>query len=450
MLTPLLIGLLAKGTHMADYTFNWFPSAIDADEDVTPTEQTSQEGIMRRNAPSDTKEQSDSPNFLRNALRSMANGFTGGPEEAKRVLGAGLDKDKYALQEEALREYLSSLTPSGDDRLLLDEQGRPAESFGSTMRPERVVEEEVLVEEEPVRGLMDRMTSEQRSALSDKGSEVNIARQHTITDTQGNFSNAELRSSVDKTIRNPVKRGLLSGMMQVEVGDRGPVTETGYSRANVAAMSPTSAWGRRMVRDGVMTPDGDITEAYSADNVFNSVYANRLGNGDFASGDGSRFKGRGLVQLTGRNTYQAVQDRLNAQGMDVDLIANPDLVNDDRYALPAALAYLDYKGLTDDSAEAMTTKKLNNLINSGAPRATAEERWDSVVAALREAGMEDKADEMALRNEYDAQEAVGTTVDGAIGPASRAAMRSWLTRNSVSIPADATDTDLVVLVNRNS
>ena len=119
---------------MADYTFNWFPSAIDADEDVTPTEQTSQEGIMRRNAPSDTKEQSDSPNFLRNAIRSMANGFTGGPEEAKRVLGAGLTKDNVALQEEALQEYLSSLTPSGDDPLLLDEQGRPAESFRPIMR----------------------------------------------------------------------------------------------------------------------------------------------------------------------------------------------------------------------------------------------------------------------------------------------------------------------------
>lgn len=120
---------------MADYAFNWFPSAIDADEDVTPAEQDSQEGIMRRSAPSDTKEASDSPNFLRNAIRSMANGFTGGPEEAKRVLGAGLTKDKYALQEEAVREFLDILTSSGDDPLVVDEQGRPAESFRPTMRP---------------------------------------------------------------------------------------------------------------------------------------------------------------------------------------------------------------------------------------------------------------------------------------------------------------------------
>lgn len=51
------------------------------------------------------------------------------------------------------------------------------------------------------------------------------------------------------------------------------------------------------------------------------VYANRMGNGDEASGDGFRYRGRGYIQLTGKNNYQSFTNHIGE-----DCVANPDLV----------------------------------------------------------------------------------------------------------------------------
>lgn len=51
--------------------------------------------------------------------------------------------------------------------------------------------------------------------------------------------------------------------------------------------------------------------------IANRAYANRMGNGDEASGDGHKFLGRGLIQLTGRSNHQAFADSLEMNINDV-------------------------------------------------------------------------------------------------------------------------------------
>lgn len=51
--------------------------------------------------------------------------------------------------------------------------------------------------------------------------------------------------------------------------------------------------------------------------IANLIYANRMGNGDERSGDGFRYCGRGLIQLTGRSNYQAFADSLQMKVEDV-------------------------------------------------------------------------------------------------------------------------------------
>jgi putative chitinase len=52
--------------------------------------------------------------------------------------------------------------------------------------------------------------------------------------------------------------------------------------------------------------------------IANRIYANRMGNGDEASGDGYRFSGRGLIQLTGRATWQEFADSIETSLSDLD------------------------------------------------------------------------------------------------------------------------------------
>ena len=62
-------------------------------------------------------------------------------------------------------------------------------------------------------------------------------------------------------------------------------------------------------------PNDEIARQYASmpnkqEAIANKVYASRMGNGDEASGDGFRYCGRGLIQLTGKSNYQAFADSI--------------------------------------------------------------------------------------------------------------------------------------------
>lgn len=79
--------------------------------------------------------------------------------------------------------------------------------------------------------------------------------------------------------------------------------------------------------------------------IGNLVYANKLGNGDVASGDGYFYRGRGSISLTGKANYLAFNKWLNEKlNLSVNLITNPGLVATD-YKLDAGFYYFTENNL---------------------------------------------------------------------------------------------------------
>jgi len=115
---------------------------------------------------------------------------------------------------------------------------------------------------------------------------------------------------------------------------------------------------RRFVRDGVTDPNGTL-QNYSAENVHNSMYANRMGNGDFASGDGSRYKGRGYIQLTGRDNY-----RLIGEDIGEDLENNPDLMLDPKIAEKASVAWWK-RNVQTEQPDYTDVEAVTRIVNGG-------------------------------------------------------------------------------------
>jgi len=108
---------------------------------------------------------------------------------------------------------------------------------------------------------------------------------------------------------------------------------------------------------------GNLEDLYARnpEKIANRVYADRMGNGNEASGDGWKYRGRGALQLTGKANYKAFADYLGKQ----EIMENPDLVAT-TYAFDSAMFFFDKNKLwsicdqgVNDAAILALTKRIN-------------------------------------------------------------------------------------------
>lgn len=96
--------------------------------------------------------------------------------------------------------------------------------------------------------------------------------------------------------------------------------------------------------------------------IANLVYGSRMGNGPESSGDGYKFRGRGYIQLTGKDNYTAFGKAINE-----DVAANPDVVAT-KYPLLSAAWFFHKNGLhkiADQGATDAVVTSVTKRVNGG-------------------------------------------------------------------------------------
>lgn len=122
---------------------------------------------------------------------------------------------------------------------------------------------------------------------------------------------------------------------------------------NYSAKGLMATWSSRF-------PDMDTAERYERqpEKIANKVYA-RADMGNTDDGDGWKYRGRGVVQLTGKNNYRSCGDALG-----IDLVANPDLLLEPEYACLSAGWFWNKRGL-NTLADANDIEGITKRVNGG-------------------------------------------------------------------------------------
>lgn len=107
------------------------------------------------------------------------------------------------------------------------------------------------------------------------------------------------------------------------------------------------------------TPAIANTYANHPEKIANRAYANRMGNGNEASGDGWKYRGRGYFQNTGKNQYLVL-----SKDTKIDCYDNPDILLEEANAVIAALWYWS-KNKLNDLADQDDLDGISDLINIG-------------------------------------------------------------------------------------
>jgi putative chitinase len=112
--------------------------------------------------------------------------------------------------------------------------------------------------------------------------------------------------------------------------------------------------------------------AHNPQKIANKVYANRMGNGDEDSGDGYKYRGRGYIQLTGKDNYTVVSNALH-----IDCVTIPEFVI--VHAFDVAIWFFQSHNILNNTDIKTVTLKINGGYNGLEERNTLFQQYKTLL-----------------------------------------------------------------------
>jgi len=223
-----------------------------------------------------------------------------------------------------------------------------------------------------------------------------------------------------------------------ETGALTILVESGrYSAKNLGTMWDSGNWHRYFANRAECVAMAEQCKKDSGVALFSLVYGKRMGNGPKETHDGWNFRGRGILQTTGRESYRIFGDRCK-----VNFEGDPDLVVASEHALKPALQEWTDKHL-NVAADRDDIEAVTRGINGGLVGLSSRRSWLAKIKAFL---VDNQEVEHTI--EWRVQEALSKAgfdlgkPDGVIGPRSRLAIIAYRAKHNLA-PGTKIDADLI-------
>jgi putative chitinase len=186
----------------------------------------------------------------------------------------------------------------------------------------------------------------------------------------GELQDAFNQGSVAFQVDTPLRKAHFFAQVLEEVGQSASTREENMNYASTALGKLFSYFRSNPAE----AEQYGRTSAHAANQqaIANRAYADKLGNGNVASGDGWRYRGKGYIQLTGKANYQSAQAHIDSKlpGSGINIIVNEADILSVKGAMFTAMAFFslhNIDAISDTGSSDAIVDKVTAVVNKNTP-----------------------------------------------------------------------------------